>query len=393
MNAIQPGLPQLIPEPFGFTACLLTASAGRKIRDVEKNIGGDEGKTQMRGSQPLQHINVVIADATRMGSQLLADAISRDRSLKVIQAVCSNVEFAEAVSSCNFDVLLISARLDENPEKGFDVLRELKLRQPEVRAVMLLDTCKREPVIAAFRAGARGIFCRDESRNTLCKCIRAVHGGQIWANRKELEFVLDALASKNVTSALNAKEFENLSNRERDVIHCLSEGLGNREIAERLKLSEHTVKNYMFHIFDKLGVSSRLELMFKIVSRGRACGTVRSDRALAFMSAQADLDSVTVSSLASWRTAADQGFPAAQLALGECYRRGRVVAKDRIQAYAWFLLAAKSSDRIRVASDGARRALATDMTAAEISQAERLATELSNRATLSPGKNPGDLVA
>jgi two-component system, NarL family, nitrate/nitrite response regulator NarL len=327
-----------------------------------------------------------------MGSQLLADAISRDRSLKVIQAVSSYLESAEAVSSCNFDVLLISARLDENPEKGFDVLRELKVRQPEVRAVMLLDTCKREPVITAFRAGARGIFCRDESRHTLCKCIRAVHGGQIWANRKELEFVLDALANQNVTSALNAKEFENLSNRERDVIHCLSEGLGNREIAERLQLSEHTVKNYMFHIFDKLGVSSRLELMFKIVSRGRACGTVRSDRALAF-SAQADLDSVTVSSLALWRTAADQGFPAAQLALGECYRRGRVVAKDRIQAYAWFLLAAKSSDRIRVASDEARRALATEMTAAEISQAERTATELGNRATQSPVKNPRDLVA
>jgi len=161
----------------------------------------------MRGSQPLQRINVVIADTTRMGSQLLADAISRDRSLKVARAVSSYVEFAEAVPSCNFDVLLVSACLDENPEKGFDVLRELKVRQPAVRAVILLDTSIREPVIAAFRAGARGIFCREESRNTLCKCIRAVHGGQIWANSKELEFVLDALASQDVTSALDANEF------------------------------------------------------------------------------------------------------------------------------------------------------------------------------------------
>jgi two-component system nitrate/nitrite response regulator NarL len=302
-----------------------------------------------------------------MGSQLLSDAINRDRRLEVANAVATCIDFAEAVASCNWDVLLLSASLDENPAKGFDVLRELRSRRAAVKAVMLLDASKREAVIAAFQAGAKGIFCRNSSLTTLSKCICSVHAGQIWANSTELEFLVDALANRVSHRFVETGEFEVLSKREQDVVRCVSNGLSNHDIAERLKLSEHTVKNYLFHIFEKLGVSSRLELMFKVLSQPPAMAQCDPER---------DRISGGVPNITAWHSAAGQGFPVAQLALGGFYRDGLGIPKDNIRAYTWFWLAQRTSDEVGAASDRARRALATEMTPAEVAEAERQALEL-----------------
>jgi len=150
----------------------------------------------------------------------------------------------------------------------------------------------------------------------------------------------------------------------------------------------------MFHIFDKLGVSSRLELMFKVLSRGRAGAELAYSTvslARAFISPNSDLDSGSVTSLESWCSAAEQGSPWAQLALGECYRHGLGVTQNKIRAYAWFQLAAKTSDQVGMASDRARQALAKEMTAAEVSEADRLATGWTSSARERIRKTPGNL--
>ncbi|PYX45962.1 MAG: hypothetical protein DMG79_17890, partial [Acidobacteria bacterium] len=116
-------------------------------------------------------------------------------------------------------------------------------------------------VIEAFRAGARGVFCRTESLKLLAKSIRCVHEGQIWANSSELQFLLESMSEPVPMKFLSASGDALLSARELDVVRCVAEGLSNREIAQRLSLREHTVKNYLFRIFDKLGVSSRVEVV------------------------------------------------------------------------------------------------------------------------------------
>jgi DNA-binding NarL/FixJ family response regulator len=126
---------------------------------------------------------------------------------------------------------------------------------------MLLDASERTPVIEAFRCGARGVFCRTEPLKLLAKSIRCVHEGQIWASSSELQFLLEAVAEPVPMSFLSANGDALLSTRELDVVRCVAEGLSNREIAQRLTLREHTVKNYLFRIFDKLGVSSRVEVV------------------------------------------------------------------------------------------------------------------------------------
>jgi DNA-binding CsgD family transcriptional regulator len=126
---------------------------------------------------------------------------------------------------------------------------------------MLLDTPRRDWVVEAFRKGARGVFCRCDPLKLLPKCVRTVYGGQIWANTEQIDCVFQAFAEAPVTRLVGADGELLLSAREQEVVRFVAEGLSNREIAVRLHLSEHTVKNYIFHIFNKLGISNRVELV------------------------------------------------------------------------------------------------------------------------------------
>jgi DNA-binding NarL/FixJ family response regulator len=93
-----------------------------------------------------------------------------------------------------------------------------------------------------------------------------VHSGQIWADSADLSDVMEAFSRLAPMKVVNADGLQLLTRREEDVVRLLAEGMQNREIARELGLSEHTVKNYLFHIFDKLGVSSRVELVLYAVS-------------------------------------------------------------------------------------------------------------------------------
>jgi DNA-binding NarL/FixJ family response regulator len=215
-----------------------------------------------------QSIRVLAADSTRMNSQLLANALVRDKKFQLLECEPTATAIIAAACAQKPAVVLLSPRLEENTSLGFQVARQLIAAHPQIRVVMLLDAPDRNSVVEAFRAGARGVFCRTESLKSLSKCIRCVHDGQVWANSNELRFLLDALSQAMSTRIVGAAGVS-LSKRERDVVQCVSEGLSNREIAHRLNLTEHTVKNYLFRIFDKLGVSSRVEVVLYAFNLGR----------------------------------------------------------------------------------------------------------------------------
>ena len=156
-------------------------------------------------------------------------------------------------------------------------LRQLREIRPNLRAIMLLDSPDPQLVVDAFRAGAKGVFCPSQNQfETLCRCISRVHAGQIWANSAELTYVMEAFATYAPLRIVNADGQKLLSTREEDVVRLVADGLSNRDIAHELTLSEHTVKNYLFRIFDKLGVSSRVELVLFAVSRARQPDAVNS---------------------------------------------------------------------------------------------------------------------
>jgi DNA-binding NarL/FixJ family response regulator len=155
--------------------------------------------------------------------------------------------------------------MEEESYRGIALLKQLRAERPALRAVVLLDSSKPDGVVRAFSAGACGVFCRTTEIELLRKCVAAVHGGQIWANSEELSFVLAALAGREHLQ-LDTKRLIPLSTREKEVVRCLVEGFTNGEIAKTLAISQHTVKNYLFKIFDKIGVSNRVELVFRVLS-------------------------------------------------------------------------------------------------------------------------------
>jgi DNA-binding NarL/FixJ family response regulator len=213
-------------------------------------------------------IRVLAADSTRMNSQLLATALERDKRFQVLESPADGPEIIAAVVSKRPTVVVLSAEIDGNPRKGFDLAREIHGLRQNLHVVMLLDSSERDTVLEAFRAGARGVFSRNESLKSLAKCICCVSQGQVWANSQELRYLLDAVGEALPLRVIDAKGKELLSRREQDVVRCVAEGLSNREIAHRLGLTEHTVKNYLFRIFDKLGVSKRVEVALYAYSLG-----------------------------------------------------------------------------------------------------------------------------
>jgi DNA-binding NarL/FixJ family response regulator len=132
-----------------------------------------------------------------------------------------------------------------------------------------VESYDRELVVSAFRSGARGIFCISDTHfRLLCRCIQRIADGQIWANTEQLNFLLALVSEVPSLRVLNSRGEQILTPREEQVVALVAEGMSNRDIAGELDLSEHTVKKYLFRIFDTLGVSSRVELVLYAVKNG-----------------------------------------------------------------------------------------------------------------------------
>ena len=211
-------------------------------------------------SLPAQNrISVLVTDNTPLTARLIADALGRDRTLSINDANGSSV--LTATARLNTDIVVLSEKLEGIPGRGFEVLRDLRATVPKIRTVFLLDFGERDLVVEAFRSGARGVFCRSDSLTMLSKCVHKVYDGQLWVSSTHLEFLLEALSDAPATRLVDTQGTALLSNREEDVVRWLAEGLTNGEITGKLKLSTNTVSNYLFRIFNKLGVSSRVEVV------------------------------------------------------------------------------------------------------------------------------------
>jgi len=214
-------------------------------------------------------ISVLIADADRMSGRLIADELARGRhEIEVIAVSSSSAETVLELEKSRPDIALINTHLGDGQLAGYNVLRSLQSRSLKTAAIMLIPGPERDLVVDAFRGGARGVFCRLQPIKLLPKCIRTVHEGQIWADTRNLAFLLEFLTQlKPLRLVKPGGGMARLTPRESEVVHSLADGLSTREISRKLALSEHTIRNYLSSIYDKLGVSSRVELALYAVAR------------------------------------------------------------------------------------------------------------------------------
>jgi DNA-binding NarL/FixJ family response regulator len=233
---------------------------GQKGKELSKDLSKSAGRAGT--------VKVFIADGSQLSCQLIAAAVRRGRyKTRVVGYATDAVGIREGLEENDADVAVIGARLENEDLAGFHVTREILASRSRPSVIMILDSNKPAMVVEAFRAGASGIFSRDQSSELLCKCIHAVHKGQVWASSKELHFVIDALGPALPARSIPLRGSCILTKREEGVVHLVAEGLTNRDISQELKLSEHTVRNYLFRIFNKVGTSNRLELALYAIDR------------------------------------------------------------------------------------------------------------------------------
>jgi DNA-binding NarL/FixJ family response regulator len=214
-------------------------------------------------------LGVLVADSNRMQAQLLTGALRRRPEFRISSCSMDPVSILEAVASESPQVALLSLSASANMVEGISTLHRFHLAHPEIAKILLLESCSRHLVINAFRSGARGIFTITESNlRVLCKCITRVAAGQIWANTEQLNFVMDLMSEVPSLRVLNSSGRPLVTPREEQVVALVAEGLSNRQVAVELNLSEHTIKKYLFRIFEKLGISTRVELVLYAVNNG-----------------------------------------------------------------------------------------------------------------------------
>lgn len=206
-------------------------------------------------------IEVWVADSTQWQNQLLVQGLGKYPLFAAYEADFDLDALLAAVTNKKPNVLLLSEDIDGKKGEGFKMARIIRYRVPGVRVAMLLDSSHPNAVLQAFRCGASGLVRRSGSLKQLAKCLECVHLGQIWASSAELQLVLEEFRDTSSSRRADIPPGIGLSKREREVVEHVSKGLSNRDIAMHLKLTEHTVKNYLSRVFEKLGVSSRLELL------------------------------------------------------------------------------------------------------------------------------------
>ena len=213
-------------------------------------------------------ISVLLADSKQLESQLLAGSL-RSRGFMVFSCPSEIPPILEFLEGGGADVVVISCAVPYSAAPDVSMVRTLHLMHPEIPKVCLIDSDSRQATVQAFRSGARGLFCLGNSSfQSFCECIERVHKGEIVATHQQLSYLLDSVCQSPGLRLVSATGEILLTSREEQVVALVTDGLSNRNVASELGLSEHTVKKYLFRIFEKLGISSRVELVLYAMHHG-----------------------------------------------------------------------------------------------------------------------------
>lgn len=221
-----------------------------------------------RASGNSQPIELLVGETCRLSCELMTTALRRyPQRLSVVASAVESAEIMSAYAAKKPDVCVISWRLKDGPSSGLTVTRQLHAMHETARILLLIDSPERDIVVQAFRAGALGVFSREECFGELCKGIEKVNSGHIWATNEQLQYLVESIAGKAPATITDAKGVTLLTPREQSLVDLVAQGRTNRDISRELNLSEHTVRNYLFRIFNKLGTSNRLELALYAINQ------------------------------------------------------------------------------------------------------------------------------
>lgn len=204
-------------------------------------------------------IRIVIADDHPIFRDGLRKLLEEEPGLEVVGEAADGAEAVALARQLEPDVLLLDLAMPRHP--GLEALRDLKEGPAGLRTIVLTASIEKPQIIEALQLGACGVVLKESATQLLLKSIRAVVGGEMWIGRGSVQDLVQYLrAAEGAPPREAPARGFGLTPRELDIVETIVAGYSNREIARHLSISEDTVKNHLSNVFDKLGVSSRLEL-------------------------------------------------------------------------------------------------------------------------------------
>jgi two-component system, NarL family, nitrate/nitrite response regulator NarL len=217
-----------------------------------------------------KQVRLVIADdhpIFRDGLRRLLEAEQKEE-FKVIGEASDGAEAVKLAKQLKPDILLLDLAMPKHP--GLEALRELSLpaNATPVRVILLTAAAEKSQIVEALQLGARGVVLKDSATQLLLKAIQTVMSGEYWVGRESVSNLVQYLRTLMQSSHDEARQKKfGLTPRELEIVSAVVAGYANKEIAEYFKISEDTVKHHLSNIFDKLGVSTRLELALFAVNQ------------------------------------------------------------------------------------------------------------------------------
>jgi two-component system nitrate/nitrite response regulator NarL len=218
-----------------------------------------------RRSQP---IRILIADDHPIFRDGLRRLLETEPDLKVVGEASDGNDAVKLARQLKPDIMLLDLAMPRQP--GLEALRELSsgTNQSSVRVILLTAAAEKKQIVEALQLGARGVVLKDSATQLLLKSIHTVMSGEYWVGRESVSNLVQYLRNLVQSSGEEAKQRKfGLTPRELEIVSAVVAGYSNKEIAEYFKISEDTVKHHLSNIFDKLGVSTRLELALFAVNQ------------------------------------------------------------------------------------------------------------------------------
>ena len=210
-------------------------------------------------------IRVLIADGHPIVLEGLRVVFANHPVIEVVGEATDGVDTIEKAVLLEPDVVLMELKLPR--VDGLTVLRSIQTRAPKTRVILFAAPEHREEFVQAMKLGCSGILHKDVPTSLIEKSVLKVHAGEIWLDSNTTAAVMrkfsnpaDASSGGGAQNGKAPRERAQLSQREREIIILIAQGYKNKEIAEKMFITEQTVKNHLHNVFDKLGVSDRLEL-------------------------------------------------------------------------------------------------------------------------------------
>jgi two-component system nitrate/nitrite response regulator NarL len=222
-----------------------------------------------------QPIRIVIADDHPIFRDGLRRLLEAEPKFAVIGEACDGAEAVKLARQLKPDILLLDLAMPRHP--GLEALREMNSGSAphSVRIILLTAAAEKNQIVEALQLGARGVVLKDSATQLLLKSIDTVMAGEYWVGRESVSNLVQYLRTLIQSSGEEARQKKfGLTPRELEIVSAVVAGYANKEIAEYFKISEDTVKHHLSNIFDKLGVSTRLELALFAVNQSLPLKTI-----------------------------------------------------------------------------------------------------------------------